>query len=56
MSDFAIARGITLTQGLDGETEAMACGEYLRRTWPKVGEYFVKLIKDMVQAEPGSEC
>ncbi|KLU91808.1 hypothetical protein MAPG_10756 [Magnaporthiopsis poae ATCC 64411] len=54
----AIERAIVLNEGPDGEgvVEALTCGEYLRRTWPMLGEHFVELIQHVVAVEPGIKC
>jgi len=47
----AIEGAIILTEGADQDTEAMTCSEYMRRTWPLLGEDVMKLIKDVVRSD-----
>lgn len=52
----ALEEALTLTGGLDDEAEAMACSEYLYRTWPLVGEDVMKLLKEVVRTDLGLPC
>ncbi|KAL8407811.1 hypothetical protein RB594_006580 [Gaeumannomyces avenae] len=52
----AMERAIAITEGPDEEVEALSCGEYLRRTWPGLGETFVKLMQHVVEVKPGTKC
>jgi hypothetical protein len=47
----AIEWALTLTEGENDDAEAMACSEYLCRTWPLLGEDVMKLIKDVVRTD-----
>lgn len=49
----AIEEAIVLVQGVNEDTEAMPCAEYLSRTWPLFGEYFMELVRHVVLSEPG---
>ncbi|KAK8875138.1 Pfs domain protein [Apiospora arundinis] len=46
----ALARAIVLVQGVDGNTQALSCSEYLSRTWHMCGEDLMSLIKQVVQS------
>lgn len=46
---------ITLTAGSAGHVQALTCGQYLRQTWPSLGEHTLRTVKDIVRGEPGSK-
>ncbi|KAK6863666.1 hypothetical protein PG995_000194 [Apiospora arundinis] len=50
----ALARAIVLVQGVDGNTQALSCSEYLSRTWHMCGEDLMSLIKQVVQSYVGT--
>jgi hypothetical protein len=50
--DEALERAITLT-GNTRDAQALTCAQYLRQTWPSVGEHTMRLVKDMVRGQPG---
>lgn len=52
----ALEGALTLTGGLGEEVEAMTCSEYLRRTWPLLGEDVMKLVKEVVRTDLGLPC
>jgi hypothetical protein len=49
----AIAGALTITEGVDDNAEAMACSEYLCRTWPLLGQDIMELVKDVVRNDLG---
>jgi hypothetical protein len=48
-----IERVLTVTEGEDHVAEAMACSEYLCRTWPLHGEEVMELVKEVVRNDLG---
>ncbi|KAL8325300.1 hypothetical protein RB597_008523 [Gaeumannomyces tritici] len=54
----AIDRALVINSGPGGlgESEALMCGEYMRRTWPLSGAIFMELMQHLVRVEPGIKC
>lgn len=55
-TDKVVEGAVTITQDANGNAEALSCSEYLNKTWPLVGHQFMKLIKQVVKSEIGSQC
>jgi hypothetical protein len=52
----AIEGAIVIVQGVNRDAEAMPCSEYLSRTWPLLGEDFMRLVKHVVRSTPDLRC
>ncbi|RDW58293.1 hypothetical protein BP5796_12223 [Coleophoma crateriformis] len=48
----AVKAALTLT-GIETEAEALTCGEYLSRTWPKSGKYFLEFLQSILRSKKG---
>lgn len=50
--DHVFETAITLTGSVE-DSQALTCGDYLKQTWPLVGEYTLRMLKCVVQSGPG---
>lgn len=47
----AIETAITLTRpGFGNDLQAITCAQYMRQTWPWVGEHMIQLVKDVLRS------
>jgi hypothetical protein len=54
--DEVAERAIVIIEGSSGDSEAMTCSEYMQRTWPLLGEDFLRLTKHVIRSTVGSRC
>lgn len=50
----AMEMAITLT-GSARDAQALTCAQYLRQTWPSSAEQVIRIFKDVVRSEPGTD-